>query len=147
MKTTKQFALAALLGIAVAVVLGTAAPATAGGTNFKLALYPPADSPLTNASGSVALTLYYESDYRLDGVWVSRLAPNTSYYMPLTVYDFESGQWIATSLQFQTNQRGNWHGSLEWHLAVYWGWGGMPILPPFEVYDSSTHALVLTSSP
>jgi len=142
MKTTKHFA---LMVMAVALVLGTAAPATAGGTHFKLDLYPPADSPLPNASGSVALTLYYEADYRLDSVSVSRLAPNTSYYMPLTVYDFDSGQWIATSLQFQTNQRGNWLGSLEWHLAVYWTWGGGPFLPPFDVYDSSTHTLVLTN--
>lgn len=149
MKPTKHFALAAMFVMAVAFVLGTATPATAGPrkTQFKVGLYPPADSPLPNATGSIAVTVYYQQDYRLDGVSVSNLAPNTSYYFPLTVYDSDSGQWFGTFFQFQTNERGNWRGAVDGLAPLCGGyWGGTPYVC-FDVYDSSTHTVVLTTDP
>ena len=147
MKTTNHYALAAVLGIAVAVVLGTAAPATAFGDKARVYLHPPVypPGPFPNASGKVSLT-QASSGWELawlDQVSVSGLAPNTSYYMPLTVYDFDSGQWMFwTSLQFQTDPRGNWKGSPGWLIVMQVWWGSWE---PFEVYDSSTGTLVLTS--
>ena len=58
MKTTRRFALATLLVVAVAVVLGAPAPASAGQRSSYLTyvkLYPTADSPSRNATGTVTL--------------------------------------------------------------------------------------------
>ena len=142
MKTTNYFALTALLVIAAAVVLGTPAAATAAGNKAHLQLYPPVypPGPFPNASGKVSLT-QASSNWEvswLDRVSVSGLAPNTSYYMPL------SGQ---SDLWFQTDPRGNWKGSPGWLVETNRPtWGGW-VFYTFEVYDSSTGTLVLTSSP
>ena len=149
MKPTKHFALAALLLLAMAVVLGTPAAATAFGGKASVPLRPPVGGPFPNASGGLSLT-QASPDWEvswLDRVSVSGLAPNTSYYMPLFVEDDVSGQWFFTSLQFQTDPRGNWKGSPGWLVeTAHLTWGGL-VFHPFEVYDSSTGTLVLTSRP
>jgi hypothetical protein len=87
MKITRRFAVATLLVIAVAIVLGAPAPASAGQSTHTL--YPTANSPSPNATGTV--TLYQDPG---QGLWievhvsVSNLAPNASYNMPVTVLDY-----------------------------------------------------------
>jgi hypothetical protein len=90
MKITRHFAVASLLVIAVAIVLGAPAPASAGkkGDQFYAKLYPTADSLSRHATGTV--TLYYGPPYYIYdavSVSVSKRAPNASYYMPVTVLD------------------------------------------------------------
>jgi hypothetical protein len=58
MKITRRFAVASLLVVAVAVVLGAPAPASAGQRSSYLTyvkLYPTADSPFRHATGTLTL--------------------------------------------------------------------------------------------
>ena len=128
MKITRRFAVASLLVIAVAVVLGAPAPASGGPTNLKtqVKLYPAAGSPFPNARGTVTLYLYQQGPYSMGfSVSVSKLAPNASYHM--------SGVMIQTDA----------HGS---GGAMYWPYpNGLIWSQSFQVYDSSG-TLVLTSN-
>ena len=147
MKTMKHVALVAVLGIAVAVVLGTPAPATAGWKRpVNVKLYPPADGPFPAARGT--MTLYPSSRPPAVGgvtVSVSKLAPNTWYVMPVYIrYSYWDSYWGWlvywegwSGVSIQTDANGNGRGSIsadECH-------------PEGNVYDSSTGTLVLTSNP
>ena len=56
MKITRRFAVASLLVIAVAIVLGVPAPASAGKVKTpQVKLYPTADGPNRHATGTVTL--------------------------------------------------------------------------------------------
>ncbi len=92
MKITRRVAVASLLIITVAIVLGAPAPSSATGKvkGTQVALYPPAGSPSPNAIGSVTLEPYEYGGYMYAAavsVSVSKLAPNASYYMPIMVLD------------------------------------------------------------
>ncbi len=140
MKITRRFAVASLLVLAVAIVLGAPALASAGANRTSVKLYPAAHSPFPHATGKV--TLYDQEPGRLYydgvGVSVSKLAPNASYYMPVTVYGGTTDG--VYDVRIQTDARGNGGG----------GFSGVPfyyILPQsFQVYDASG-TLVLTSNP
>ncbi len=145
MKITRRFAVASLLVIAVAVVLGTPAPASAAkrARVTYVKLYPAADSPFPRATGTV--TLYpagapYFLPYGV-GVSVSRLAPNALYYMPGTFrwrdyYGVTHDEDYNVSIQ--TDAWGNgegWFGRSDFLIMYY----------SCQVYDSSG-TLVLTWS-
>ena len=148
MKITRRFAVASLLVIAVAVVLGAPAPASAGkvkGTQFTLKLYPTADSPSRNTTGSVTLwPIDYGPACVEVGVSVSKLAPNASYYMPVTVLDPRSGMTWVYNIPIQTDARGN--GERVYVRYDYVNRYYYYILAStFQVYDASG-TLVLTSN-
>ena len=138
MKITRRFALATLLVLAVAVVLGAPAPASAASATFKL--YPAADSPFPHATGMVNLSpeVGFLSSF---SVSVSKLAPNASYYTPVTVrsHDYYWGYYdYVYNVPIQTDARGNGKG----------GFGRSDSLITsylFQVYDASG-TLVLTSN-
>ncbi len=149
MNITRRFAVASLLVIAVAVVLGTPAPASADAGK----LYPPTDGPFPNASGQYQGTwssIYPPGDhYNINSISVSKLAPNTSYYMPLYYARWSSDEhgyplflgWVLYHYSFQTDARGAYKSGISkggYGAIVY----GMP-----AVYDSSTGTLVLTPNP
>ncbi len=148
MKITRRFAVATLLVLAVAVVLGTPAPATVfQRTLAAYKLYPTADSPFPHATGKV--TLYFNPAstpplFIADGVIVSvsKLAPNASYYMPVTLsyYDNYWG-WLdeVYNVPIQTDAHGTGKGGFGYSDYII-----MSFL--FQVYDSSG-TLVLTSNP
>jgi hypothetical protein len=145
MKTTRRFAVATLLVLAVAVVLGAPAPASAGKVKgTQITLYPTADSPSRNATGTVTLLYPLGSGpiiyFGAVSVSVSKLAPNASYYMPVTVYStggWSYGTYVA-NVPIQTDARGN--GGGRFSIPGYYGyiWNAS-----FQVYDSSG-TLVLT---
>lgn len=144
MKLTRGIAVASLLIIAVAAVLGAPAPASAG----TVKLYPPADGPFPSASGQVQL--YYNSIYPpgpvyyLNSISVSRLAPNTSYYMPLYYAQWSRDEhgytvfvgWALYNYSFQTDTHGAYKSG-----TSKGGYGA--VLYGVSVYDSSTGTLVL----
>ncbi len=111
MKVTRRLAVATLLVIAVAVVLGAPAPASAQ-KHGQVKLYPAADSPFPHASGTVTA-------YPVDGTWatcmisvsVSKLAPNASYYMPVKLVGYwDYWGWhegAVSNVPIQTDARGN----------------------------------------
>jgi hypothetical protein len=147
MKITRRFAVASLLVIAVAVVLGAPAPASAGkqGDQVSVKLHPPAGSPSPHATGTVALSwqaIEGFAVYHVVGVSVSRLAPNASYYMPVAwSYQDNWGGWHdqVYNVPIQTDARGSGQG----------GVGGPNWLIQsqlFHVYDASG-TVVLTSNP
>ncbi len=141
MKIARRFALASLLVIAVAVVLGAPAPASGASATYKL--YPAADSPFPNASGKVTLAADH-GDFlpTAIGVSVSKLAPNASYYVPVTVRVHQNyGGWqdVVYNLPIQTDA----HGS--GRIAVDFGNSSYALYASY-VYDSSG-TLVLTSNP
>ena len=159
MKITRRFALAVLLVVAVAVVLGAPAPASAGKVKgTQVTLYPPADSPSPNATGTVTL-------YPVDSRWpiypggyservfvsVSKLAPNASYYMPVTVtvldtYTGWNTRWTENVL-IQTDAHGKgggvWIGGLD-SGRNYRNYYYITSVS-FQVYNASG-TLVLTSN-
>jgi hypothetical protein len=113
MKFTRRFAVASLLVIAVAVVLG--APASANGGMNQVKLRPPADGPFPNASGQVSL--YVEKGsiyYGAQNVSVSKLAPNTSYFMPVYIRWFNGYVWYMSPsiYSFQTDARGGYKSGM-----------------------------------
>lgn len=143
MKITRRFAVATLLVIAVAVVGGAPAPASAGKVKgTQVILYSAADSPSPNGTGTVTLLSPVGSPltyYRGLSVSVSKLAPNASYYMPVTVYDTRSGWSSFLNFWIQTDARGKGEGAFS----------GYPYLitsNSFQVSDASG-TLVLTSNP
>ena len=108
MKITRRFAVASLLVIAVAMVLGAPAPASAGHST-QVTLYPAADSPSPNATGTVTLPPPVGSPipyYRSLGVSISKLAPNASYYMPVTVVNRWTGWTSVVNVWIQTDAHG-----------------------------------------
>jgi hypothetical protein len=149
MNITRRFAVASLLVIAVAVVLGASAPASAGAVKLS----PPTDGPFPNASGQYQV--YWSSIYppgpagSLNSVSVSKLAPNTSYYIPLYYARWSSDEhgypvflgWVLYHFSFQTDA----HGAFKSGISKG-GYGAIVYVMP-AVYDSSTGTLVLTSSP
>ncbi len=146
MKSTRRFAVATLLVIAVAIVLGAPAPASAiprdGPMTVHCKLYPAPDSPFPHATGTVTgyLPSRYVPNYNAVDVSVSKLAPNASYYMPVTVHSYYNWGWHDDiyNVPIQTDARGNGAGG--------WAVGGRDdsILPSGDVYDASG-TLVLTS--
>ncbi len=145
MKITRRFAVASVLAIAVTMVLGTTAPASAGTAK----LYPPTAGPFPNATGQVQLS--YNSIYPpgpvyyLNSVSVSKLAPNTSYYIPLYFARWSVDEhgypvfvgWALYNFSFQTDARGACKSGMS-------KGGSAAILYGVKVYDSSTGTLVLT---
>ncbi len=144
MKITRRFAVATLLVIAVAVVLGTPAPASAGAVK----LHPPTDGPFPNASGQVQLSyspINPGAGYYVNSVSVSRLAPNTSYYIPVSVALWSRDEhgfplfkgWELRNWYFQTDAHGAYKSGMSkgGYAAIFNG---------VKVYDSSTGTLVLT---
>ncbi len=141
---TRRFAVASLLVIAVAVVLGAPAPAFAGAAK----LYPPTDGPFPNATGQVQLS--YNSIYPpgpatyLNSISVSKLAPSSSYYMPLYYAEWSVDEhgwpiflgWVLRPWYFQTDARGAYKSG-----TSKGGYGA--IVYGVRVYDSSTGTLVL----
>ena len=149
-KTTRRFAVASLLVIAVAVVLGAPAPASAGKTTYvTLTLYPAADSPSPKATGQVALDVnrtrpYYDRVI----VSVSKLAPNASYYMPVTVLDPWWGTTGVWNVLIQTGANGKGESGWSGYNRGYYGgyyYDYYILTVTFQVYDSSG-ILVLTSN-
>jgi hypothetical protein len=136
MKSTRGFALASLLVFAVAFVLGAPAPASAGAAGSVHAkLYPAADSPSPNASGTATLSGYDNRGfYTVVSVSVSKLEPNASYYMGLVSATGSVGIGI------QTDARGK-GGNV-------WSSYGSFFMIGFQarVYDASG-TVVLTSNP
>ena len=136
--------MATLLVIAVTIVLGVPAPASAGSISrivkMQVKLYPAADSPFPHATGTV--TLYRGSTPPLIGavaVSVSRLAPNASYYMPVA-YRYRDYWRVwhdqVYNVPVQTDARGNGGG---W-FGRTGGLGPNDFLimsSLFQVYDSS----------
>ena len=103
--------------LAAAMLMGAISTADAAqpGNKAHVTLYPPAGSPFPQASGSVTLSLFSPpAAYWLDTVAVSKLAPNASYYMPLQVKDFSTGQWVSGTLVFQTDSHGSAKVSVKW---------------------------------
>jgi hypothetical protein len=152
MKITRRFAVATLLVIAVAVVLGAPAPASAGRKTYDaVTLYPAADSPFPHATGTVTLYqdggLYY-SVFAVS-VSVSKLARNASYYMPVTVLDPWLGTTWAQNISIQTDASGKGKGGWSGYNRGHYGWGGYYnyyiTAVTFQVYDASG-TLVLTSN-
>ncbi len=153
MKTTRRFAMATLLVIVVAIVLGVPAPASATGkgaltSTFKL--YPTADSPSRHATGTV--TVYPSSTPQSIGavaVSVSKLTPNASYYMPVTVSYFRVtiygtnvyGSYVCY-VPIQTDARGNGAGGYGCRSNNY-NYDETGLHSSFDVYDASG-TLVLT---
>ncbi len=152
MKLTRRFAVATLLVIAVAVVLGAPAPASAGRYTYDaLTLYPAADSPSPRATGAV--TLYQDRGlyYSVFGVSVSvsKLARNASYYMPVTVLDPWWGTTSVWNIPIQTDASGKGNGGWSGYNRGYYGgsyYNYYITTVTFQVYDSSG-TLVLTSNP
>jgi hypothetical protein len=158
MKITRRFAVATLLILAVAIVLGAPAPASATGKGrltWTFKLYPTADSPSRHATGTVTL---YPSDTPplIDAVSVSvsKLAPNASYYMPVTVSYFEVtiygtnvyGSYVY-NVPIQTDASGNGAGGYVCRSyydrngnLIYYERGVSSL---YDVYDASG-TLVLT---
>ncbi len=155
--------LASLLVIAVAIVLAVPAPASAGRRSSVtyVKLYPTADSPNRHATGTVTLYYYRSQTFNGLGVSVSKLAPNASYYMPVTVhedvwqiYPWSGGQeywvWVRSdeydyNVPIQTDANGNgqgWVGGSGNHGSYYVEYS---IWTTCQVYDSSG-TLVLTPS-
>jgi hypothetical protein len=136
-KITRRFAVATVLAIAVAVVLGAPAPASAGQNTIdstkQLKLHPPADSPSLKAIGTVTV-YYYRGVCEGVSVSVSKLAPNASYYMPVT------SNYGIIYIPIQTDARGNGRGWLGGYNSGYW-----ITSQSFQVYDASG-TLVLTSN-
>ena len=154
MKITRRFALASLLVIAVAIVLGAPALASAGKRTYDttLTLYPAADSPSPKASGTVTLVqdpgqIFY--DYAAVHVSVSKLARNASYYMPVTVLDPWWGTTGVYNVRIQTDAsgkgQGGWSGYNRGHYGGYY-YNYYITTVTFQVYDASG-TLVLTSNP
>jgi len=146
MKITRRFAVATLLVVVVAIVLGAPAPASAGKVKgTQVTLYPTADSPSRNATGTVTLAYPLGSGpllyFRAVSVSVSRLAPNASYYMPVTVvYNTWSGTGEEVfNVPIQTDARGNGGGGQGFNSGYI-----RPQFQSFQVYDASG-TLVLTS--
>ncbi len=140
MKSTRRLAVASLLVIAVAIVLGAPAPASAGYNSTKL--YPAANSPNPKATGTVTLYASGREAAFADSVIVSvsKLAPNALYHMPVTVLDRRWGTSRVLSVFIQTDARGNGGGGFS-APGVYY----IINQPgPFNVYDASG-TLVLTS--
>ena len=146
MKITRRFAVASLLVIALAIVLGAPAPASAGKYHTPdhtqtVKLYPVADSPSPNANGVVTLYLlngwanvYYDGV----GVSVSKLAPNAWYSLSVPTVGY---------FGIQTDARGKGEGV--WYASAYPSpYGAYWVIwsLSFQVYDASG-ALVLTSNP
>ena len=149
MKTTRRFAVATLLVIAVAVVLGAPGPASASQRTYNtLTLYPAADSPSPKATGTATL---YESTpplYAAVSVSVSKLARNASYYMPVTARDPYWGTTRVWNVPIQTDASGKGKGGWSGFNAGYYGghyYNWYITTLTFQVYDSSG-TLVLTSS-
>jgi hypothetical protein len=144
MKITRRFALATLLVLAVAVVLGAPVPASAGAGK----LFPPTDGPFPNASGQYQMSwsaVYPPGPvYSLTSVSVSKLAPNTSYYIPLYFARWSVDEhgypvfvgWVLRNCYFQTDAHGAYKSgtSKEGSGAILYG---------VQVFDSSTGTLVL----
>ncbi len=148
MKITRRFAVASLLVVAVAVVLGTPAPASAAKRKHLtyVKLYPAADTPFRHATGMGTAMPAIEgwAVYQWVSVSVSRLAPNASYYMPVTVSDTWSGTgtlWFI-NVPIQTDARGNGEGGY-FIPPSNTGYSQYIVYQVFEVYDSSG-TLVLT---
>ena len=142
MKITRRFAVASLLVIAVAIVLGAPAPAFAD-HRTQVTLYPAADSPSPNATGKVTLSgntsrMYYDRV----SVSVSKLAPNASYYMLVTVVTANGPSVLGVGIQ--TDARGKGEGVLSSNHGPY----GYYIVPQssFQVYGPPG-TLVLTTNP
>ena len=153
MKITRRFALASLLVIAVAIVLGAPALASAGRKTYDaLTLYPAADSPFPHATGTLNLYhdrgLYY-SAFAVS-VSVSKLARNASYYMPVTVLDPWWGTTWVENIPIQTDASGKGTGGWSGYNRGRYGYGGYYnyyiTTVTFQVYDASG-TLVLTSNP
>ena len=141
MKITRRFAVATLLVIAVAIVLGAPAPAFANGHKAQVKLYPAAGGPFPNASGQVSLSMdLYSFSGALNSVAVSKLAPNTSYFMPLYIQVWNGTYWQFEPylISFQTDAHGAYKSGCGRIVSTLYG---------FEVYDSATGTLVLTSNP
>ncbi len=134
MKITRRFAVATLLVVAVAVVLGAPAPASAGrwtGPNnmVQVKLYPPTDGPFPNASGQLSVSIDSSgASGWLRGVAVSKLAPNTSYNM-----------W-PYGISFRTDAHGAYKSGNVLGPMVN-------VLYALQVHDSSSGTVVLTSKP
>ena len=149
MKITRRFALATLLVVAVAVVLGASAPASAGKVKGQT-LYPAADSPSPKATGTV--TLYQDRGqiyYSVVGVSVSKLAPNASYYILVTVLDPWWGTTYDWNVLIQTDAHGKGESWLSGYNAGYYGgyyYNYYITTVTFQVHDSSG-TLVLTRNP
>jgi hypothetical protein len=148
MKITRRFAVASLLVFAVAIVLGAPAPASAGKVKgMQVTLYPAAESPFPNASGQASLSWDYGIYSLLNSVSVSKLAPNTSYYIPVYFkvwhidehgWPYWSGEWRLVWYSLQTDARGAYKsGNVR-------GGAGCVSGGEVQVYDSSTGTLVLT---
>ncbi len=168
MKITRRFAVASLLVFAVAVVLGAPAPASAGkvkGTQARgtqVTLYPAADSPSPNATGTVALYPGSAAPV-IDAVVVSvsKLAPNASYYMPVTVHEdvwqffpyyVDEGYWVWVrsyeydyNVPIQTDAHANGQGGLLGSGQYGNFYYEDQITVTYQVYDASG-TLVLTSN-
>jgi hypothetical protein len=153
MKITRRFAAASLLVIAVAIVLGAPAPASAGRKTYDgLTLYPAVDSPFPQATGTV--TLYHDSGLYYSvfavSVSVSKLARNASYYMPVTVLDPWWGTTWVENIPIQTDARGKGGGGWSGLNRGHYGWGGYYnyyiTTVTFQVCDGSG-TLVLTPNP
>ncbi len=150
MKITRRFAVATLLVLAVAVVLGAPAPASAiprdGPMTVHCKLYPAPDSPFPHATGTVTgyLPSRYVPNYTAVVVSVSKLAPNASYYMPVTVgyYDYWGWHEYIDNVPIQTDARGNGEGGY-FIPGSNTGYSQYIVYQVFEVYDSSG-TLVLT---
>ena len=141
MKITRRFALIALLVLAMAVVLGASSPASAGAQKpTQVKLHPTADSPNRHATGTVTLSepVTMWEMYRSVEVSVSKLAPNASYYMPVTLFDSFGFPAGVLNIPIQTDARGKGQRGF--------GQSGYYIIPSFQVYDASG-TLVLTSNP
>jgi hypothetical protein len=155
MKVTRRFAVASLLVMAVAIVLGAPAPASATGKGrltWTFKLYPAADSPSPHATGTV--TLYPSSTREVYGVSVSvsRLVPNASYYMPVTVRYFEVtiygtnvyGSYVY-NVPIQTDASGKGAGGYLCRSYSWLNYYETSVSSFYDVYDASG-TLVLTRS-
>ena len=149
-KITRRFAVASLLVIAVAILFGAPASASAG----SVKLYPPTAGPFPNASGTYAVSsssIYPPGPaYYINSLSVSKLAPNTPYYIQVYLAQWSVDQhgypvfkgWMLRNWYFQTDAQGAYKSGVSKGGFGAIGYGA--IFYGVKVHDSSTGTLVLT---
>jgi hypothetical protein len=120
MTSMKRFGLAALFVIAVALVVGTSAPAVGGNSKVTFILAPTGAEP--TALGVATLSNIRTTWYRQGGasydarlrVVCEGLTPQAMYEVRTNVFDYENLKWVAWRFQASGTGGGAAGGSIHW---------------------------------